>query len=239
MDNYKLLAKYYDQMKSFDNDKLSFFQSIFDKYDNPTILDCACGTGYDMEVLRKNGYNVIGSDISESMLSIAKERFKGQEDIIHKVSFEELHQYYTEKFDVILCLSNSINEIHVDPIKALKSMTTVLKEDGVIIITQGQSDASMKNPPTDVVIVDNEEFSRKFKMTYTDTIMKVDIEDTIKESNEVLDSTVDIVIRLQDDWIKILDECKLSYEMYGDLDGTMYDKEQSNRLIVVVTRTKQ
>ena len=215
MDNYKLLAKYYDQMKSFDNDKLSFFQSIFDKYDNPTILDCACGTGYDMEVLRKNGYNVIGSDISESMLSIAKERFKGQEDIIHKVSFEELHQYYTEKFDVILCLSNSINEIHVDPIKALKSMTTVLKE------------------------VDNEEFSRKFKMTYTDTIMKVDIEDTIKESNEVLDSTVDIVIRLQDDWIKILDECKLSYEMYGDLDGTMYDKEQSNRLIVVVTRTKQ
>ncbi len=72
MDNYKLLAKYYDQMKSFDNDKLSFFQSILSIYDNPTTLDCACGTGSDIEVLINNGYKCIGSDISDAMLSNAK-----------------------------------------------------------------------------------------------------------------------------------------------------------------------
>ena len=170
------------------------------------------------------------------MLSIAKERFEGCEDIVHKVSFEELHHYYKDKFDVILCLSNSINEIHVDPIKALKSMSTVLKEDGVIIFDQGQSDASMKNPPTEAVIVDNEEFSRRFRMTYTDIIMKVDIEDTIKKTNEVLHGTVDIVIRLQDDWIRILDECNLSYKMYGDFDGTLYDRDKARRLIVVAKK---
>jgi ubiquinone/menaquinone biosynthesis C-methylase UbiE len=237
MDNYYKLAQYYDDMKVMSDEKLSFFEQIFKSYDNAVILDCACGTGYDLSVFHRLGYTIMGSDISQSMLSVARERPELHGVAINDVSFEELESFYDKQFDCILCLSNAINEIHVNPIKALKSMRNVLKEDGCIIFDQGQTDASMKNPPTANLVVDNQRLSRLMEMKYANDIMTVKITDTIKiPQQELFESVIRINIRLYDDWVSILDQCDLVYNIYGDYMKTPYCKESSTRLIVVAKK---
>lgn len=233
MDYYKLMAQNYDLMKTMQRNKLNFFQSIFRQYNHPYILDCACGTGYDMNVFKKCGYDIVGSDISDSMLAIAKERFNDEPNLINKVNFEELHTFYKKKFDVILCLSNAINEVHVNPAKALNSMKKVLRPGGCIIFDQGQTDAMMEHPPHKETVVDTSAFSRVMTMSYQDNRMTIDIEDTIKNINKVMSSQIQLEIRLQKEWEQILDTCNLDYVMYGDFSGTKYDTDTSKRLIIV------
>ncbi|QMS85742.1 class I SAM-dependent methyltransferase [Candidatus Xianfuyuplasma coldseepsis] len=239
MDNYRRLAEFYDEMKSMSEIKQLFFQRLFDEYTDPMILDCACGTGYDISTFSDLGYRVVGSDLSESMISVALRRDNLRKDQLHVVNFEQLDAYYNQKFDCILCLSNSINEIHVDPVKALNSMKSVLQDDGCIVFDQGQTDFSMQNPPTKEVIVDNEHVRREFCMEYTNDIMTVHIRDEIKgKFQELIVSKIQIRIRLLEDWISILHECGLAYEIYGDFDRTPYDVSESKRLIVVAKKKR-
>jgi ubiquinone/menaquinone biosynthesis C-methylase UbiE len=237
VDYYNNLAKYYDEMKSFDSEKLSFLKSIFDGYKDPVILDCACGTGYDMEILINNGYNCIGSDLSESMLNVCRSRFASKDIEISEVSFEFLDEFYTQKFDVILCLSNSINELHVDPIKALNSMKRVLKPNGRIMFDQGQTDYTMRNPPSEEVVVDTPNFKRKMNIDYNGDVMTVYITDDIMTPRKLtMNSSIDIKLRLQDDWQTIINQCSLESEIFGWWDKTIYDKSSSERLIVVAKK---
>jgi ubiquinone/menaquinone biosynthesis C-methylase UbiE len=239
MDKYKNLAKYYDEMKYFGDDKISFFSSILEEYNDPQILDCACGTGYDMEVLFNLGYSVTGSDISKSMIGICRNRFEGRDVEINEVDFEHLNEFYTKKFDVILCLSNAINEANVDPVKALSSMSKVLKSNGKIVFDQGQTDFSMLNPSTSDTVFDSKSLTRRLQMEYHNDYMIVDTIDTIKETNEeVSRGLISIKIRLYNQWIKILNKCNLQGEFFGWWDKSTYDKKSSKRLIIVAQKAK-
>jgi len=54
-----------------------------------------------------------------------------------KTDFQYLENAFPNKFDAIVCLSNSINERSVDPVKALHSMQKVLNDNGIIVFDQG------------------------------------------------------------------------------------------------------
>lgn len=101
--DYKNLAEYYDRL----NEKFGGVKGI--------MLDLACGTGSLSVVLSKMGYDVIGTDISEDMLSeaVSKEH-DGIEYLCQDMT--ELDLFGT--IDGAICSLDSIN--HLEDKNAVK-----------------------------------------------------------------------------------------------------------------------
>ena len=76
---YNEFAYIYDKLMKPDvnyNRIADFIENIFIRYDkNPVLIaDLACGTGNITVPMAKRGYEMIGVDISEEMLSVAREK---------------------------------------------------------------------------------------------------------------------------------------------------------------------
>jgi ubiquinone/menaquinone biosynthesis C-methylase UbiE len=110
---YQSLAPVYDYvMRHVDYDEwASFLHSIFLRYAPETkhLIDLACGTGNITNELEKIGYELIGVDSSESMISIAQ-----QKTLVDGSNNEFLHRDIRELngigcFDGAVCVYDSLN----------------------------------------------------------------------------------------------------------------------------------
>lgn len=98
------------------------------------ILDAGCGTGYKSLVLAEAnpGAKIVGIDISDQSLELARQRFKhhGVENgEFHLISIYELKKLGLE-FDYINC--DELLYLFPEPAAALKAMKSVLKPQGLI-----------------------------------------------------------------------------------------------------------
>ena len=239
-DTYEGFAQRYDWIKEDNPAREQFFRQLFVKHRVSKVLDCACGTGRDLIMFHGMGAAVFGSDLSNAMLTQArKNTAEAQVEIpIQKANYCELPEHYDTEFDAVVCLSNSINEALEDAetLRALRSMKSVLRTGGILVFDQGQTDASMRNPPRFVPIVNNRDFTRFFVIDYAGDIQTVHILDFIhtQETCDFQQVTVRLRIRLQDSWNHILREAGFAeVEFFGDWDSMPYDREPSRRLIAV------
>ncbi len=112
---YSNFAQVYDSlMCDVDYKKRSaYLLKLFKKFGKkPTLLlDVACGTGGFSTELAKQGIEVIGVDMSEEMLSIAREKaFESGDDILYLCQkAEELDLYGT--VNGAICCLDSLNHI--------------------------------------------------------------------------------------------------------------------------------
>ena len=239
-DQYSNISARYDYMLVKNPERESFFKKIFNEFNIKSVLDCACGTGKDLVLFNSLGLKVTGSDISESMLNVAKNRMNeiGLKIPLFKRDYQLLENTFSDKFDAVVCLTNAINEPEVDVIKALNNMKSVLNENGIIIFDQGQTDSMMKNPPEHFLEVNNNDFSRLFTMDYLEDIMTIKIFDLVhtEMENDFHVNTFKIKIRLYEDWKKLLEKANLKVKIYGNWDLSPYNKENSKRFIVVAKK---
>ncbi len=96
--------------------------------DKCSVLDVGCNSGELMVILKQKGCRVVGVDISDKALAIAKK--KGLR--VKKASAEEL-PFKDKRFDVVV-LREVLVHIH-EPLKALKEIRRVLKPGGFMIGT--------------------------------------------------------------------------------------------------------
>ena len=236
-DTYNSIAEYYDYMLPKNPEREAFFSKIFEINGVKSVLDCACGTGNDLILFNSFGLNVTGSDLSDSMLNVAKTKIQNINPPITliKADFQKLSEHFNQKFDAVVCLSNAINEIDIDVNMTLKSFKSVLNKNGIMIFDQGHTDFSMKEPVKHSSEVNTRDFSRLFTMDYCDSIMKVQIYDFLhtEDKNDFKYSEFFIKINLYNDWQKILKSENLSGEFYGDWNLNKYSKGYSRRLIIV------
>ncbi|RMD58106.1 methyltransferase domain-containing protein, partial [Candidatus Woesearchaeota archaeon] len=96
------------------------------------ILEIAPGTGRALEILSKQRPNakLCGTDISQGMIKIAKERLQGKAKLYCEDA-ENMH-YENESFDAIFCTE----AFHHFPNqrKAIREMSRVLKKEGALVI---------------------------------------------------------------------------------------------------------
>ena len=102
--------------------------------DDKLILDAGCGTGYKSLILAEAnpGAKIIGIDISQQSLELARQRFEYhglKNGEFHLLSIEELPQLNLE-FDYINC--DELLYLFSEPAIALKAMKSVLKPHGII-----------------------------------------------------------------------------------------------------------
>jgi SAM-dependent methyltransferase len=102
--------------------------------ENKLVLDAGCGTGYKSLILAEAnpGAKVIGIDISEQSIDLARKRFQYQginRGEFHVLSIYDLPSLGLE-FDYINC--DELLYLFPDPAVALKAMKAVLKPQGII-----------------------------------------------------------------------------------------------------------
>lgn len=132
---YKKFAKYYDLIYKDKNyeEEIKFIEKQLDKYDieGGKILEVACGTGEHTKLLEDKGYEIVGFDLNEEMLEIAKEKVENT-----KLLKENMKDFVLdEKFDTVLCLFSSIsyNKNEEELKRTLENFYNHLKDDGILI----------------------------------------------------------------------------------------------------------
>jgi len=247
-DPYRGLAERYDlffgRFGEHDPQVVQFFRKLFDLHGVHAVLDCACGTGQDLHLLHSLGVEVFGSDISESMLAQAERNLAGSGvDVpLQKVDYRELPQHFHEPFDAVVCLGSSIlhmpNEGEV--LRALRSMRDVLRDGGILILTQGTTDKQWKEKPRFILAVSTSDFSRLFVIDYSDGGARYNILDIFhsEEGRGLKVWSIDYPqVLLKDDYERLLKESGFpQVDFYGSYSFDPYDKDASDHLIVIARK---
>lgn len=109
---YNQLATIYDSLVKDDQATQDWVAFVLRHADANSYLEVACGSGEITIALANKGKHIDASDISEQMLEKAKE--KTSSNFIH-FSHQDLRNLNTEKkYDVVLCLCDSLNYVLED-----------------------------------------------------------------------------------------------------------------------------
>ncbi len=132
---YDQMAAVYDQRWSaYIANTLSFLKTWAMISPQAAVLDVACGTG-ELERLVLTEYptqQIVGVDISEKMLAIAKQKCHAYPNVSFHLANASALPFASNSFDVIV----SANAFHYfdHPLAALGEMKRVLKPDGTVVI---------------------------------------------------------------------------------------------------------
>ena len=103
-----------------------------------TVLDIACGTGdFSIEALRHGVKRVVGADISENMLAVAREkaREKGLEDRLEfRYGDSENLDFEDGTFDAVTVAFGVRNFEHLE--RGLAEMCRVLRPGGKVVVLE-------------------------------------------------------------------------------------------------------
>lgn len=139
MEPYAYFSAVYDlMMQDVPYQKwMDYVIGLFDKYEikPESILDLGCGTGTITTMLAQKGYEMIGIDLSEDMLLVAREKAtqSGQDILFLCQDMVEMELYGT--VDVILSLCDSLNYItdEEDLLETFRKANNYLNPGGLFI----------------------------------------------------------------------------------------------------------
>ncbi|NKB47160.1 MAG: methyltransferase domain-containing protein [Legionellales bacterium] len=135
------LATHYDQeAKRYDvfNEKRSkqinqLIENVLQENNVKTVLDLACGTGSQVFWLTEKGFDVVGIDINDKMLSIARQK-ANQKGIALRFENGDMRSNQGGQFDAVLTIFNAIGHLtKADFEVALQNIHTNLKSGGLYL----------------------------------------------------------------------------------------------------------
>lgn len=106
--NYEVLARYYDELLQ-DEEALSLWLNYIEEEKFNSVLELASGSGVMAGILKRKGYDVIASDISQAMKDASRNNYDGEYLILNMSDYK-----LDKKFDLILCICDSINYLQMD-----------------------------------------------------------------------------------------------------------------------------
>ncbi|MFC2037550.1 class I SAM-dependent methyltransferase [Chloroflexota bacterium] len=248
MDPYESFAERYDlfhgQFGAHDPEVVAFFRKLFAQNGVRSVLDCACGTGQHLPLFHALGCEVIGSDVSAAMLAQARKNLAtyGAEVPLHQADYRYLPQHFERRFDALMCLSSSILHMpdETEAKRAFRSMRAVLREGGILVLSQGTTDRQWREKPRFILVSTTKEHSRLFVIDYLGQGARYNVLD-IPHTEDVRDFQVWSVeyprIWLRDEQERLLRRSGfVAVDFYGTYRLEPYDKETSGQLIAVARR---
>lgn len=174
--------------KWYENEEMiPFLKKFTEKLSSkPRILDLCCGAGYESMRLNKLGAEVVGIDISEESIKIARDRNPNIKfyvgDILEDFS-------YINQVDGIICVAGLI---HI-PFEKLRdtfyNSSKVLKKNGLYLITIKEGTGKQKKQS--YVTIDGINFDREFYAHTKEELIKSSkgifeyIEELIPDENNI------------------------------------------------------
>ena len=151
-DDYDDLASVYDRLnpKSEIYKQKSLYERIKKDYEVKSVLDCACGNGWHLEMLADMGLKTCGSDLSPAMIKQANDNLRDKGIDLRIGDYRNLPELWGQRaFDMVACLTTSLPYMLTerDVVDALNSMYSVLNEGGIVVIDNGISDSLLTEKP--------------------------------------------------------------------------------------------
>jgi len=149
MESYDIIGKFYDEIMGDQADIARHIRKFISgrNPDARSLLEVACGTGALMKQLSRH-YEVMGLDISSTMLAMAHHKFR------HITLYQSNMVDFSlnEKFDVIICMNDSINHLlkFSEWKKLFSRVNRHLNEKGVFIFdvnTEHKLKTLSESPP--------------------------------------------------------------------------------------------
>ncbi len=243
-DEYADIAERYDLFERADDEMAPFFRKLFDTHRVQRVVDCACGTGRDLVLFHGLGREVVGADLSEAMLAQARRRLAEANLAIElrQADYRELPAHFSAPFDAVACLSTSIAHMpsEGEVVRAFRSMRDVLRGDGILVLSQGTTDAQWREQPRFLLATNTPEVSRLFVIDYHGRGATYHVVDVCRGgANEGLRvwGVEYTLMLLRDDQERLLREAGFrGVEFFGSYRGEQYDKKTSGRLIAVARK---
>ncbi len=247
-DPYDSFAERYDlffgPFDEHDPGKVSFFREMFTHHHVCTVLDCACGTGRDLHLFHSLGCEVLGSDISPSMLARAERNLASHHiDVpLEQIDYRELPFALASEFDAVTCLSSAIFEMPDDGElrRALASMRGVLRPGGILILSAGMCDRTWREKPRFIPEINRGDFTRLFVIDYFERGARFNVVDL--HHNETREEMLVWSITYERVYLRADIEAALqavgfhTYSFYGGFDFQPYDNETSGMLVAVAQK---
>jgi glycine/sarcosine N-methyltransferase len=248
---YDALAADYDHFVNWPGrlaHELPFFTSLFEEHGVRRVLDAACGTAHHAIALASKGYQVVGADLSESMIRLARENAS-----VHGVEASFFvagmggFAVLGETFDAAICLGNSLPHLlsaHAVA-GALGDFATILRPGGLLVI---------QNRNFDRVWARRERFMPP--QAYRDDAGEWIFVRFYDYHDEKVDFNMLRLQRTGDGWSQDVESTELrpifrddlaaalmaagmrEIACYGSYDGSVFDPDQSGDLISVSKRVR-
>jgi hypothetical protein len=160
---------------------------------------------------------------------------------VQKADFRRLPDYFGTPFDGVVCLRTSLPHLlkETEILQALSSMRDVIREEGILVLTQGMTDRRFLERPRFIPIVNTKDFSRVSAVDYFRDTYCVNILDLVHD-RETMDFKVNSFryrILRRDDYAKLLHQVGYrEVHFYGSYAFDPYDARRSGNLIVVARR---
>ena len=138
MSSYADLARYYDILtRDVDYTKFAdYYEALFKRMNIRvrSILDLACGTGTLTCLLSERGYDMIGTDMSADMLSVAYEKAGALESrpLFLQQPMELLDLYGT--VDAVVCSMDGVNYIPPELLETVFRRVLLFLEPGGLFV---------------------------------------------------------------------------------------------------------
>jgi ubiquinone/menaquinone biosynthesis C-methylase UbiE len=112
--------------------------ALIERFRPTHVLDAGCATGLTSMLFAKAGVPAVGLDRSKAMLTVARKKFKGSGLPLsfRYGRFEQLPKNLTARFDLVVCLANSISGVDSKGAlkKSLEGFHRVLKPGGALVL---------------------------------------------------------------------------------------------------------
>ena len=99
---------------------------------HPKVLDLGCGAGYDSKILSKMGARVVGVDISEKLINIAKNEVPACKFFVGDIS-DPLTKL--GKFDGVVCLATIMHVDVQNMRKTFDNIAEVMKKGALLLVS--------------------------------------------------------------------------------------------------------
>ncbi|MEJ2237242.1 MAG: class I SAM-dependent methyltransferase [Gemmatimonadales bacterium] len=242
-DPYETFAEryelFYEKFDEPDGERIQFFQELFEQFGVRHVLDCACGTGNDLYWLHEAGKSVVGADVSRPMLQRAGRNLDAYGIHIPLVRADfRASPFRPGSFDAVLCLTTSLPHLaDRDEVRAaLRNMHGLLREGGVLVLSQGMTDKMLRDRPRFIPEINRTDMSRVFVIDYADETVVIHVLDLVHEpgNQEFFVDSFEYIVLLPVDYTGLLSDAGFSdVNCFSGFSTDPYDPECSNRLVVV------
>lgn len=154
---YQHMPEYFDVHNIDQNTetKNALIEKLLREQKVKTVLDMTCGTGSQVFYLAKQGYEVIGSDFSPALLTMAREKAKNMHSAATFID-GDMRNVKVGQFDAVITIFNAIGHlVQSDFDIALKNIHANLKEQGIYVFDIFNLDALTEEAVKAFVIESN------------------------------------------------------------------------------------
>jgi len=210
-----------------------------------SVLDAGCGSGLYALTFARMGLDVIGEDISESLLSKAKRQSTDEQLDVRWIScrFNEITHHITDGIDAVVCMGNSLVHVLDDDefTDVMMSFSKVINPAGLLAIQVLNYDRLIKQQERIVGVSRSgeKEFIRFYD--YLDRLLRFNILTVDSGGGKLsthLSSTIHRPYRVDE----LSEACKLAGfeepELFGDLNMGPFKPSESASVILLARKAK-